>query len=207
MSPGVPRTTAMRRIVQIVLALAVFAVVSGCPAPPLADERTPEGAYARIALAIQEGRDRDVFPFLEDEAQWAAYTIRKERATALARARASHPAAELAVLEAAWAADAGAVDGADVFARLAGARGWLARLRKDLSGVARVETDGDRATLVTVRGGRLPMRRRTVGIWGLTAFTAELTADAERATRDRMRVEEAARDYDLAAGKAVDGGG
>lgn len=206
MSTGVAHATALRRIAAIGLFFLSFAGLQGCPRPPLADDHTPEGAYARIALAIQEGRDRDVFPFLEDEAQWAAYTIRKERATALARAKRSHPASELAALEAAWGPDARASDGADVFARIAASRGWLTRLRKDLSGVVRVEVDGDRATLVTALGGRLSMRRRTVGIWGLTAFTAELAADAERATRDRMRVEEAARDYDLAGGK-LDGGG
>jgi hypothetical protein len=104
---------------------------------------------------------------------------------------------------AAYGPDARAPDGADVFVRIGKARGWFGRLRRDLSGVARAEIDGDRATIVTARGTRYPMRRRSVGLWGLTSFTAELLADAERATRDRLRVEEAARDYDLAAGHPV----
>ena len=168
----------------------------GCRKPtPFPSEDTPEGAYARIAIAIAEGRHRDVFPYLEDEAQWAAHTIQKERKRARDRARVSYPADELAKLEAQVAADAGAADGADVFVRIAHAKGWFTRLRRDLSGVQRVERDGDRATVVTARGTRYPMRRRTVGVYGLTMFTAELADGAEKATRDRTRIEEASKDF------------
>lgn len=171
------------------------------PFPP---ETTPEGAYARITLAIGESKPREIFAYLEDEAQWAAHTIRKERAAALAKARASYPKDELAKLEAEFAVDASAPDGADVFTRIARARGWIARLRRDLSGVARVEHEGDRATIVTARGSRYAMRRRTVGIYGLTMFTAELVDGAEKATRDRARIEEAARDFAAAPGGPTD---
>ena len=184
----------------LLLALSGFAVSACHREAPFPPENTPEGAYARIAVAISEGRPRDVFPYLEDEAQWACHTIHKERAAALERARASYPPDALAPVVAAYTADAQA-EAAEVFVRIAKARGWIARLRRDLSGVAHVETQGDRATLVTARGSRHPMKRRSVGIWGLTAFTAELGADAERATRDHLRVEQAASDYELSAGK------
>lgn len=162
---------------------------------PFPAEDTPEGAYARISVAIAEGRFRDVFPYLEDEAQWAAHTIQKERARALSKARSSYPKDDLARLEAEIGPDAQAADGVDVFVRIAKARGWIARLRRDLSGVARVERDGDRATVVTARGTRYPMLRRKVGIYGLTIFTADLADGAEKATRDRTRIEEAAKDF------------
>lgn len=171
--------------------------MGGCRhrALPFPPEDTPEGAYARISIAIAEGRLGDVFPYLEDEAQWAAHTIQKERAVALSKARGSWPKDDLAKLEAEVGADAAAKDGVEVFVRIARARGWITRLRKDLSGVARVERDGDRATLVTARGTRYPMRRRKVGIYGLTIFTADLADGAEKATRDRVRIEEAAKDF------------
>ncbi len=176
-------------------------------------DQTPEGAYARISLAIAEDRVRDVFAYLEDEAQWAAHTVRKEREAALSRARTTHPHEALAPLEVELGPDARAADGADVFARIARARGWVSRLRRDLSGVARIERDGDRATVVTARGTRYPMKRRIGGIWGLTLFTAELVAEAEKATRDRARIFEAAEDWasvgqgDAGAdAKAVDAG-
>ncbi len=201
-----PRAT-RRSFLSGVLALPALALsAAGCPDPgagELPSDHTPEGVYARIALSVAEGRHRDVFPYLEDEAQWAAHTLRKERAAALARARQSFPQDELAALTTSYGADATAEDGADVFTRLGRARGWFGRLRRDLSGVARAEIDGDRATVVTARGTRYPMRRRENGIWGLTIFTAELVADAERATRDRARVEQAASDYDLASGKGA----
>lgn len=180
---------------------AVAAIACRKPAP-FPSEDTPEGAYARIAVAIAEGRLADVFPYLEDQAQWAAHTIQKERKRARDRARATYPAVELAKLETEIAADAAAADGAEVFVRIARAKGWITRLRRDLSGVQRVERDGDRATVVTARGTRYPMRRRTVGLYGLTMFTAELADGAEKATRDRARVEEAARDFTHGQGDA-----
>ncbi len=175
--------------------LPVVAAAACRKTKPFPSEDTPEGAYARIAIALSEDRPRDVFAYLEDEAQWAAHTIHKERRRALEKARASYPRDELTKLEAELGADASAADGADVFVRIARAKGWVTRLRKDLSGVDRVEQDGDRATIVTARGTRYPLKRRKVGIYGLTIFTAELADGAEKATRDRARIEAAAGDF------------
>ncbi|MBI2392238.1 MAG: hypothetical protein HYV09_21805 [Deltaproteobacteria bacterium] len=208
-SPHSAREIQRRRTFLAAAATLVAAAVPfGCrlPPKPFPPEDTPEGAYARIALAVAEGRVRDVFPYLEDEAQWAAHTIQKERALALRKARSSFPAADLARLEAEVGEDARAADGADVFARIARRRGWITRLRRDLSGIARVERDGDRVTLVTAKGTRYPMRRRTVGIYGLTSFTADLADGAEKATRDRKRIEEAARDFAGPAPASADAG-
>jgi hypothetical protein len=178
----------------IVLALGVGSyAMARRPFPP---EDTPEGAYARIALAVADRRPRDAFPYLETDAQWASYTIRDMRRKACDLVRTSYPPAEGAPLLAAWREEADAPDGADVFALLAARRGWIARLERDLSGVARVEVQGERATVVTTRGTRYAFRRRDNGIWGLTLFTAELTDEAERASRDRDVVVHAAADYD-----------
>ena len=97
----------------------------------------------------------------------------------------------------AWKDAAIAPGGADVRA-FAVRRGWVARLDRDLSGAAHVEIQGERATVVTARGTRYPFRRRENGIWGLTIFTAELQAEAERASRDLDGVDRAAGDYDRA---------
>jgi len=167
---------------------------------PFPSDRTPEGAYARIALSIAERRPRDAFAYLETEAQWASYTIRDVRKRACERVRASYPAEERERLLAAWREEAEAPGGADVFALLAARRGWIPRLERDLSGVTAVEIQGERATIVTARGTRYALRRRENGIWGLTMFTAELAAEAERASRDLEVVIAAARDYDGAKG-------
>jgi hypothetical protein len=75
-------------------------------------------------------------------------------------------------------------------------QGFIARLRRDLSGIGKVEVTGERATVETARGTRYPFRRRDNGIWGLTLFTADLVAEAERAARDWDVVEKAALDYE-----------
>ncbi len=165
------------------------------PFPP---ETTPEGAYARIAYAVAQRHPGDAFAYLETDAQWAAYSVRDMRRKACDRVRASYPPDERARPLEAWHAEGDAPDGADVFVLLADRRGWIPRLERDLSGVDHVEVAGERATVVTSRGTRYPFRRRENGIWGLTIFTAELAAEAERAARDLEVVERTAADYDRA---------
>jgi hypothetical protein len=177
------------------IALAVWGgsrIINRRPFPP---DTTPEGAYARIALAIAERRPRDAFAYLETEAQWASYTIRDARRNGCDRVRATYPPEERGKLLDAWGDYAAAPDGADVFALLATRRGWIGRLERDLSGAAHTEVEGERATVVTGRGTRYPFRRRENGIWGLTIFTAELDAEAQKAARDLEVVEHAAADY------------
>lgn len=163
---------------------------------PFPSDHTPEGAYMRIAKSITDGHERDMFPYLETEAQWASYTIRDMRKAAYERAQKSYPEPERTALLDAYRTHAQAPDGSDLFALMSQERGFSRRLRKDLSGVASVETNGDRASVVTARGTRYPFRRRENGIWGLTIFTAELLAEANRASRDLDMVKRAADDYD-----------
>jgi hypothetical protein len=169
---------------------------------PFPADTTPQGAYLRIVLAVNERRVRDAFPYLETEAQWAAYTIRDARKKACDRVRASYPPDQQKALLDGWRDESDAPDGADVVALLGARRGWITRLERDLSGVASVDEQGERATVVTGRGTRYAFRRRENGIWGLTLFTAELAAEAERASRDLEVVEQAAHDYDNARASA-----
>lgn len=165
---------------------------------PFPSDQTPEGAYMRVARAVVEDKIEDAFPYLEEDARWASYTVRDMRAKAYERVDKSYPEPERTRLLEAYRDDAKSGDGADVFARNARQRGWVARLRKDLSGAVSVEIAGERATVVTARGTRYSFRRRKNGLWGLTMFTAELVADAEKASRDLSVVEAAASDYDRA---------
>jgi hypothetical protein len=179
----------------LVVGLLVFVKLIYRPFP---SDHTPEGAYMRIAKSVVEHKERDVFPYLETDAQWACYTIRDMRKKAYERVAASYPEPERTTLMNAYRAQADAPDGSDLFADMAEARGWRTRLRRDLSGVANVETAGERASVVTSRGTRYPFRRRENGIWGLTIFTADLGAEADRASRDFDMVSRAADDYDRA---------
>lgn len=193
----------LRRVVKPLLVLGVpllvwwVLVVRGRAAFPA--DTVPEGAYARIVLAVTEGHPRDCFAYLETKAQWACYTIRDYRAKAAARIAAAYPEPEKTAALAAYRREATAAEGADVWLALAESRGFLARMRKDLSGSKDVDVAGERATVETARGTRYTFRRRDNGIWGLTLFTAELLAESEKAARDFDLVNRAAEDYERAA--------
>jgi hypothetical protein len=161
-------------------------------------DTTPEGAYLRIANSLSRGDPRSNFAYLEDQAQHGCFTIRDYRKRASDRITQSYPEPERSRLLTQYKAHAEAADGADIWVEMAMRLGWVARLRRDLSGIAGVEVAGDRATIETARRTRYAFRRRDNGIWGLTMFTAELLAEAERAARDWDVVERAARDYDRA---------
>lgn len=185
---------------KLLLAFCAIALSSGvayyCSVVRYPSDRTPEGAYARIAKAVNLGRPRDFFAYLETDAQHAAFTIRDYRKTARDRILATYPEPDRTRLGNQYAEEAEAKDGPDLFALYAERRGFMGRLRRDLSGIVAVEIHGERATVVTARGTRYAFRRRPEnGIWGLTLFTAELVAEAEKAARDLAIVQAAAADY------------
>ncbi len=159
-------------------------------------DRTPKGAYLRVMSAVNRGRPEAFFAYIETAAQHACFTIRNYRKKARERVLLSYPEPERTRLAGEYKAEAEAADGAAIFALQARRRGWLGRLRRDMSGVKKVEINGQRATVETVRGTRYPFRRRDNGIWGLTLFTATLVSEAEKAARDYRMVEKAADDYD-----------
>ena len=187
-----------RRRLVTVGAMAVGLLVTGglyrwcVQFPP---DTTPEGAYLRIAAAILQGRPADCFAYLEDEAQHACFTIAGYAAEARTTIVENYPEAERAEALAPYAVVADVEPGRPTWVALAEARGWLRRLRRDLSGIAEVETKDARATVTTHRGTRYPFRRRDNGIWGLTIFTAELLAEVEKLARDGELIEAAAADY------------
>lgn len=193
----VPRKLLAIALVSILAAIALALVLHR----PFPSDRTPEGAYLRIAKSATKGDPRGFFAYLQTEAQWACYTIRDTRAKSVARIESSYPEPQRSQLVAQYKRLGSAPDGSDVFAMLYEERGWSRRLTKDLSGVASVEVDGDRATVVTAHGTRWPFRRRDNGIWGLTIFTAELVAESEKTTNDLALVNAAADDYDKLRGK------
>jgi len=162
-------------------------------------DRTPEGAYLRVVIAVNRGRAQDFFAYTETRAQHACYSIRDYRKKMRERVLQSFPEPERARLAAEYAELAAAPDGADVLAIYAKQNGWMNRLRKDMSGIAHVEIQGERATVQTAHGTRYPFRRRDNGIWGLTMFTATLDTEAEKAARDSALIDKAASDYEHAA--------
>lgn len=188
-----------RRTLATILALVlVSALLVAIFRRPFLSDQTPEGAYMRVAKSVAANDPRGFFAYLEEEAQWACFTIRDARARASARIETSYPEPRRSEMLQQYGKLATAKGGADVFAMVYDERGWSRRLRKDLSGALTIETHGDRASVITVQGTRWPFRRRANGIWGMTVFTAELVAESEKATRDLAVVGAAADDYDRA---------
>ena len=195
------RVASRRRLAVVAVLALVPLLLYGLLHRPFPSDRIPDGAYMRIARSVGEDDPRGFFAYLETEAQWACFTIHDMRARASKRIAESYPEPQRSEMLAQYKAAASAADGRDLFALLYRERGWARRLRKDLSGIASVEVEGDRASVVTAQGTRYPFRRRDNGIWGLTIFTAELLTDAEKATRDLAVVTAAADDYDRARAK------
>lgn len=193
MTPLVRRRLVIAGLAAAVVAGASYGWWRYARFPP---DTTPEGAYLRISFNIGRGDARSCFAYLEDRAQHAAYTIRDYRREASALVEKAYPEPERTRLLDAYRAHASAEDGADVWSEMATRLGWVARLRRDLSGIAKVEISGERATIETARGTRYAFRKRENGIWGLTLFTAALDEEAERAARDVEVVRKAAADYE-----------
>jgi len=172
-------------------------------------DTTPDGAYMRIAHAVGRGEPDDCFAYLEEEAQHATFTIADYSQRITERINETFPEPQRSEALARYGTLAGGERGPGTWALLARERGWIGRLRRDLSGSVSVEIVGERATIVTARGSRYPFRRRPNGIWGLTIFTVELTAESERLARDWASIQRAAEDYRRAAaqGEATKGAG
>ncbi len=195
-----------RRPILLALAVPVAALAAyfACFHKSYPSDRTPEGAYLRIAKAVNLASPEQFFAYLETPAQHAAYSIRDYRRKSRELVLKTYPEPERSRLADQYKAEAEAADGADVFATYARRLHWLDRLRRDVSGVGHVELDGERATVQTARGTRYPFRLRENGIWGLTMFTGTLAAEAEKAARDFGVIEEAAADYLREAKRAAE---
>ena len=194
-----------RRLLMVVLACVGVPLALGLAwaHASFPSDHTPEGAYLRVVIAVNRGRAQDFFAYTETHAQHACYTIRDYRRQMRERVLKSFPEPERTRLSSEYAEQASAQDGADILAIYAKQNGWMNRLRKDMSGIAHVEVQGERATVTTARGTRYPFRRRDNGIWGLTLFTATLNAEAEKAARDLAMIEKSADDYEHAAASEV----
>ena len=162
------------------------------------NDRSPKGSYYRVVSAVNAGDPEALFPYLETAAQHAAFTIGKYQHQARERIESAYPEPERAHALRRLGELAQIEPGPGVFAWYAQRYGWLTRLRRDLSGVANVSIEGERATVETTRGTRYPFRRRDNGMWGLTLFTAKLVGDGEKAARDLAQIDAAAADFEAA---------
>jgi hypothetical protein len=159
-------------------------------------DQTPEGAYLRIAQAVNRDRPEDFFAYTDEEAQHACYSLLDYRKRAKSRVQSAYPPEKRAEALRTFADVAELERPEQVLAYYARREGWLSQLRRDLSAVAKVEAEGPRATVVTVVGTRYALRRRPGGIYGLSAFTPFLREEAEHAARDFVIIDKNASEYE-----------
>ena len=170
-------------------------------------DRTPEGAYLRIVSGVNRGQPQELFAYIELGAQHACFSISDYRRRSQKLVERDYPPALRAAVLLPYQAEAATTDGPELFEVYARNHAWIERLSRDLSGIAEVVVEGERATIVPARGTRYPFRRRPNGIWGLTWFTATLQLDAEKAARDYSLIESSAADYRRTRSAVSDGGG
>ena len=183
-------------LVVVVAGLVAWLLISWLTFPT---DRTPEGAYLRIVSAVNRDRPEAFFAYLETDAQHACFTIRDYRKTAHTDIKTHYPSDEQTRSLRRYEAAASAKSGEEIFAIYARQRGWLDRLRRDLSGMDHVEEGSEsEVTLFTSRGTAYPFRKRDNGIWGLTLFTETLVREAETAARDAALIHKAAQVYQKA---------
>ncbi len=165
-------------------------------------DTTPEGAYRRIAHSLSRGKPHELFSYLEEDAIHAIFSMHGYAREIIEAVRASYPEAERARALARYERFSQPEDPAALWVTFAEERGFLRQLRRDLSGIDHVDRSGERATVVTARGTRYPLRVRPNGIWGLSMFTAQLDAEARRLARDWDTIRRAAHDFRAGAAPA-----
>lgn len=180
-----------------VAALGLWLLVQSVTRPPAAT--TPEGAYVLLTRTLSDGRDRDAYDLLDDPTRSACEDIVATAGRVARLVLAHFPEAQRESTLARYAPLAHGGDAAELWLDEAERNGWLQRLRSDLSGVAAVEREADRAVVVTVGGTRYPFSRRADGNFGLSAFGTELLRLRDRLAGDAALVEEAAQDYERSA--------
>ena len=96
------RASSPRRLFGIALGCALGAVLAVFlwARVSFPSDRTPQGAYLRVVIAVNRGRAQDFFAYTETRAQHACYTIRDYRKKTRDRVLASFPEPELSKLAA-----------------------------------------------------------------------------------------------------------
>src|ERR1700753_4346443 len=109
---GRKRAVAGRRLLGLVVAAAALALLVTLLWARLffPSDRTPEGAYLRVVIAVNRGRAEDFFAYTEPRAHHAGYTSRDYRKKTRARVLASFPEPERSKLAADYAEEAAAPD-------------------------------------------------------------------------------------------------
>lgn len=176
-------------------ALASAAVASGCADAPAPTARTVEGAFERVAAAIDAGDARRLYWDLELETRWSLMTIHRSQRRIRGLVETDYPAEERSRAVGRWRTGADAADPGALFAELCAARDCLRPLREKIGAIERVERTADGAIVHTIPGGEYRFKKGQDGRFGLVGFREELATFERDVSRDLAVIERAAAEY------------
>jgi hypothetical protein len=175
--------------------LASVAVASGCSDPPPPTARTLEGAFERVAAAIDAGDAKRLYWDLELETRWSLMTIHRNQRRIQDLVAADYPTDERARAVGRWRTGAEAADPGVLFAELCAARDCLEPLREKIGAIARVERTPGGGVVRTIPGGVYRFKKGQDGRFGLQGFRDELATLERDVNRDLAVIERAASEY------------
>lgn len=181
-------------------ALASAAVVVSCSDAPPPTARTLEGAFERVAAAIDAGDAKRLYWDLELETRWSLMTIHRSQARIRRLVETDYPADERARAVGRWRTGADARDPGELFAALCAARHCLDPLREKIGAIERVERTPDGGVVHTIPGGEYRFKKGQDGRFGLEGFRDELAAFERDVSRDLAVIERTAEQYRRAQG-------
>ena len=183
------------------LALLLSVAVSGaCGSPPTA--RTLEGAFERVAAAIDAGDAKRLYWDLELEARWSLMSIHRNQKQIRSLVDRDYPREERARAEGHWKVGADAKDPGELFAVLCARRDCLAPLRAKIGAVERIERTATGGVVHTIPGGEYRFLKGKDGRFGLVGFGDELAALSREVSRDMRVILRTAEHYRRARGDA-----
>jgi len=176
-------------------AFASAAVASACENAPTPTARTLEGAFQRVAAAIDAGDAKRLYWDLELEARWSLMTIHRSQRRIRSLVETDFPAEERSRAVGRWRTGAEAADAGALFAELCAARDCLKPLREKIGAIERIERTPEGGVVHTIPGGEYRFKKGQDGRFGLVGFQGELSSLERDVSRDLAVIERAAAEY------------
>jgi hypothetical protein len=173
--------------------LVAVALVACSDPPPTA--RTLEGAFERVAGAIDAGDAKRLYWDLELETRWSLMTIHRSQKRILKLVESEYPAEERSRTVGRWRTGSDAADAGTLFAELCAARDCLAPLRAKIGAVQRIERTEDGGVVHTIPGGAYRFKKGRDGRFGLLGFRDQLATLERDVSRDLAVIERTAAEY------------
>lgn len=177
------------------------AMASACSDPPPRTARTLEGAFERVAAAIDAGDATRLYWDLELETRWSLMTIHRSQQRIQRLIATDYPADERARAVGRWRTAADAKTPGELFAALCAARDCLGPLREKIGAIDRVERTTEGGVVHTIPGGVYRFKKGRDGRFGLEGFRDDFATFEHEVSRDLAVIERTATQYRLASGE------